>query len=82
MLQMEKLVIEELQEYLSGFSHEQIQEMADEFKSAGLANVSAMLTYYMTHHASHDLSLSAVNPSEVAHAITGVPHSNCKVPLL
>lgn len=65
-----KLVIEELQEYLSGFSHEQIQEMADEFKSAGLANVSAMLAYYMTHHASHDLSLSAVNPSEVAHAIT------------
>jgi hypothetical protein len=66
----EKLVIEELQEYLSGFSHEQIQGMADEFKSAGLTNVSAMLTYYMTHHASHDLSLSAVNPSEVANAIT------------
>lgn len=61
-----ELVIEELQEYLSGFSHEQIQEMADEFKSAGLANVSAMLTYYMAHHASH----SAVNPSEVANAIT------------
>ena len=61
-----KLAIEELQEYLSGFSHEQIQEMADEFKSAGLANVSAMLTYYMAHHASH----SAVNPSEAAHAIT------------
>ncbi len=65
-----KLVIEELQEYLSGFSHEQIQEMIDEFESAGLTNVSAMLTYYMTHHASHDLSLSAVNPSEVANAIT------------
>lgn len=61
-----KLAIEELQEYLSGFSHEQIQEMADEFKSAGLANVSAMLTYYMAHHVSH----SAVNPSEVANTIT------------
>lgn len=61
-----KLVIEELQEYLSGFSHEQIQEMADEFKSAGLINVSAMLAYYMAHY----VSLSAVNPSEVAHAIT------------
>lgn len=66
----EKLVIEELQKYLSGFSHEQIQGMADEFKGAGLTNVSAMLTYYMTYHASHDLSLSAVNPSEVANAIT------------